>query len=465
MLLTIETTHNPATDLGYLLAKHPDKCQTFSLAYGKAHVFYPEATHDRCKAALLLDFDPVGLVRGRRWNGDNEGTLAQYVNDRPYAATSFLSVAIAQVFASAMKGISKERQELADSTLPLEVSLSAVHSRGGEQFLRNLFEPLGYKVEVQHIPLDEHFPEWGEGNYFKLCLQGNARLAELLTQLYLLIPVLDNQKHYWVGDDEVDKLLEKGGDWLKNHPMREQIARRYLKHSKSLYARALARLIEDDTESDEWQEEKQQEEEALERPISLNQQRIGAVMAVLKSVGASHILDLGCGEGKLISALLKEPTISQITGVDVSMRSLERAHDRLRLDRMPNMRREKVQLFQSSLTYRDKRFADCDAACAIEVIEHIDASRLDAFERTLFEFAMPPTVILSTPNIEYNQRFENLPTGGLRHRDHRFEWTRQEFRSWCEGVAERHGYRVRFLAIGPDDPEVGPPTQMGVFQQ
>ncbi len=465
MLLTIETTHRPATDLGYLLAKHPDKCQTFSLAYGKAHVFYPEASQERCKVALLLDFDPVGLVRGRRWNGDNEGTLAQYVNDRPYAASSFLSVAIAQVFASAMKGVSKDRQELAGAALPLAVSLSAVHSRGGEPFLRNLFEPLGYEVEAQRLPLDEHFPEWGEGNYFKVRLQGRVRLADLLTQLYLLIPVLDNQKHYWVGDDEIDKLLEKGGVWLKRHPMREQIARRYLKHSKSLYARALERLVGDDTESEERQEEKQQEEEALERPISLNQQRIGAVAATLKSVGATRILDLGCGEGKLIGALLKEPTISHITGVDVSMRSLERAHDRLRLERMPSMQREKVKLFQSSLTYRDKRFADCDAACAIEVIEHIDASRLGAFERVLFEFAKPPTVILSTPNIEYNLRFENLPAEKLRHRDHRFEWTRQEFRSWCEDVAERHGYRVRFLPIGPEDPELGAPTQMGVFQR
>lgn len=167
MLLTIGTTHRPATDLGYLLAKHPDKCQTFSLAYGKAHVFYPEATDERCTAALLLDFDPVGLVRGRRWGFDSTGTLAHYVNDRPYIASSFLSVAIAQVFASAMKGVSKERQDLAEAPLPLEVCLSAVPSRGGESLLRGLFEPLGYEVDAQHIPLDEKFPEWGEGNSFK----------------------------------------------------------------------------------------------------------------------------------------------------------------------------------------------------------------------------------------------------------------------------------------------------------
>jgi 3' terminal RNA ribose 2'-O-methyltransferase Hen1 len=466
MLLTIETTHRPATDLGFLLAKHPDKCQTFSLAYGKAHVFYPEANENRCTAALLLDFDPVGLVRGRRWGHDTKGTLAHYVNDRPYSASSFLSVAIAQVFTSAMKGVSKGRQELAEQSLPFEVGLSAVPSRGGEQLLRGLFEPLGYEVAAERLPLDEKFPEWGEGNTFKLRLTGEVRLADLLTHLYVLIPVLDNQKHYWVGDDEIEKLLDKGGEWLKSHPMREQITLRYLKHKKSLFREALDRLMAgDDPEAEQHEQEKEHEEDALEHPISLNDQRIGAVLAVLKEVGATRILDLGCGEGKLIGALLKETSVANVVGVDVSMRSLERAHDRLKLDRMPEMRRKKVDLMQGSLTYRDKRFSDCDAACAIEVMEHIDASRLGAFERVLFEFAKPRTVVLSTPNVEYNVRFETLPAGKLRHRDHRFEWTRREFQTWCQEVAERHGYSVRFLPIGLDDPEVGPPTQMGVFQR
>lgn len=466
MLLTIETTHRPATDLGYLLAKNPDKCQTFSLACGKAHVFYPRASKDRCTAALLLDFDPVGLVRGCRRGQDTVGTLAHYVNDRPYAASSFLSVAIAQVFGSAMKGVSKGRQDLADTPLPLEVRLSAVPSRGGEHFLRGLFEPLGYKVEAQRIPLDEAFPEWGDGNCFDLRLHAVVRLADLLTHLYVLIPVLDNQKHYWVGDDEVDKLLKKGGDWLRAHPMREQITLRYLKHRRNLFRDALERLMAgDDPEAEEHEAVKEKEEEALERPMSLNDHRIGAVLAVLKEAGATRILDLGCGEGKLVGALLKEQAIARVVGVDVSMRSLERAHDRLKLDRMPEMRRKKVELFQGSLTYRDSRFSDCDAACAIEVIEHVDASRLGAFERVLFEFAKPPTVVISTPNVEYNIRFDSLPAGRLRHRDHRFEWTRQEFQSWCTGVAERHGYCVRFLPIGAKDAEVGPPTQMAVFQR
>ncbi len=466
MLLTITTTHRPATDLGYLLSKHPDKCQTFSLAYGKAHVFYPEATEERCTAALALDFDPIGLVRGGRSRNETKGTLAHYVNDRPYAASSFLSVAIAQVLSSAMKGQAKGREELAGREIPLSATLSAVPSRGGEQFLRSLFEPLGYEVQTERITLDEQFPEWGEGNCFRVRLDATVRLSDLLTHLYVLIPVLDNQKHYWVGEDELEKLLDKGGEWLKVHPLREQITRRFLRHQKSLVREALERLVAgDDPEVVVHDQEGQEQEESLERPLSLNDQRIAAVLAALKGAGAQRILDLGCGEGKLIGALLKEKSIAKIVGVDVSVGSLEKASDRLKLDRMPEMKRKKVELFQGSLTYRDARFTDCDAACAIEVIEHVDASRLEALERVLFEFAKPPTVVVTTPNIEHNVRFEGLVAGKFRHRDHRFEWTRKQFEDWCWGVAQRHGYAVRFMPIGREDPEVGAPTQMGVFSK
>ncbi|MEM6533339.1 MAG: 3' terminal RNA ribose 2'-O-methyltransferase Hen1 [Myxococcota bacterium] len=466
MLLTITTTHQPATDLGFLLSKHPDRVQTFSLSYGNAHVFYPEASEERCTAALLLDFDPVGLIRGRRRPKEASGTLAQYVNDRPYVASSFLSVAIGKVFRSAMNGSTKGRPELVDLALPFEVELSAVPCRGGEHFLLSLFEPLGYDVTTDRIDLDERFPEWGEGNCFRLRISGSVKLADLLSHLYVLLPVLDNRKHYWVGDDEVEKLLDKAGEWLRLHPAREEITRRYLKHKRSLYRDAMERLMAgEDPEAEANEDAKQAEEEALERPISLNDQRLGSVVAVLKDVNAQRVLDLGCGEGKLLNALLKDTSFTKIAGVDVSMRVLEIAADRLKLDRMPEMKRRRIELFQSSLTYRDARFGDYDAACAIEVIEHIDPSRLGAFERVVFEFAKPPVVLLTTPNVEYNVRFDSLPAGSMRHGDHRFEWSRAEFETWAQRVGERHGYHVRFLPIGPADPVVGSPTQMGIFQR
>lgn len=475
MLLTITTTHQPASDLGYLLAKHPDRCQTFELNYGKAHVFYPECSDATCTAALLLDIDPVGLVRGRRQANKLQGTLAQYVNDRPYVASSFFSVAIAKTFASALRGDCKNRPELAATPIPLRATISVLPCRGGEGFLRRLFEPLGYAVEATGEALDEKFPEWGESAYFTVSLSRTCTLSELLRHLYVLLPVLDNNKHYWVTEDEIDNLIRKGEGWLPEHPEKEFIAQRYLKHQRRLTRKALERLAEDDElEADDQEPEVGEEvvdgvvtneESAVEKPLSLNAERLKAVAEELRDSGATRVIDLGCGEGKLVKALLKTKQFKRIAGVDVGMRSLEIAKERLHWDQMSDRARQRISLFQGSLTYRDSRFADYDAAALVEVIEHVDPSRLRSLERVVFEFAAPSTVVVTTPNIEYNAKYEGLAAGKLRHRDHRFEWTRQEFQDWAARVAEDHGYTVDFKTIGPVDPDLGSPTQMGVFSR
>ncbi|NDJ25628.1 3' terminal RNA ribose 2'-O-methyltransferase Hen1 [Nostoc sp. B(2019)] len=458
MLLTIATTHFPATELGYLLHKHPDRCQSFSLSFGQAHVFYPEANTQRCMVALLLDVDPVKLVRGR------SARLEQYVNDRPYVASSFLSVAIAQVFSTALGGRCKEFPELVQTPIPLTAKLSVLPCRGGENFLRELFEPLGYSVSAEGHILNEEFPEWGQSQYFTVELQHTLPLSDLLSHLYVLIPVLDDDKHYWVGDEEIEKLLRHGEGWLTAHPAREQITKRYLKRQHRLTRLALAQLAEEDNpDPDSAEETHAQEEAAVEKPISLNQQRMNAVIATLKQRGAKRVIDLGCGQGTLLKLLLKDGSFEQIAGVDVSYRALEVAQERLDRLHLPRNQWERFQLIQSALTYQDKRLSGYDAATVIEVIEHLDLPRLGAFERVLFEFTQPKTVVVTTPNIEYNVKFENLPAGKLRHKDHRFEWTRVEFQNWANQVAESFGYTVAFQPVGTEDPEVGSPTQMAVF--
>jgi 3' terminal RNA ribose 2'-O-methyltransferase Hen1 len=462
MLLTITTTHTPATDLGYLLHKNPAQTQSFDLPWGKAHIFYPEAESSRCTAALLLDIDPIGLVRGRQ-PGEG-GLLADYVNDRPYVASSFLSVAIGAVFGSALAGRSRERVELAQTSLPLEATIAVVPCRGGEELLHRLFEPLGYDVGVQAHPLDSHFPDWGQSSYYTLSLKGTVRLRDLLSHLYVLIPVLDDKKHYWVGDAEVEKLLRHGTGWLAQHPAREMISVRYLKHRGGLIRDALARLSESDPETEENTDIQTSEEGDLEKPVSLNTQRITAVVNALKEAGAHRVTDLGCGDGNLLRALLAERSFTEILGLDVSCRALEIASDRLHLDRLAPSARERLKLIHGSLIYRDKRLRDFDAAAVVEVIEHLDPQRLAAFARVLFEYARPGTVVLTTPNIEYNRLFPDLPAGRLRHRDHRFEWTRREFQDWAGTQAERFGYTVSFASIGTIDPEASAPTQMAVFR-
>jgi 3' terminal RNA ribose 2'-O-methyltransferase Hen1 len=461
VLLTITTTHRPATDLGYLLHKHPGRVRSVALSYGTGHVFFPEATEDRCTAALLLELNALDLTsRG----GAADLALAQYVNDRPYVASSFMSVAVAKLFGTAMTGRCDTHPDLAATPIQLRTQIPVLPCRGGEDMLRRLFEPLGYLVEAAEIPLDDAFPAWGASRYLRVSLQGTVRLQDLLSHLYVLLPVLDDDKHYWISSDELEKLLARGGEWLASHPDRELITQRYLGHWKHLTREALARLAEEDeVDPDADEVSRDREEATIEEQISLADQRMGSVVAALRAAGAQRVVDLGCGEGKLLQSLMADPTFTNILGVDVSVRALQVAARRMKLDRLPPMQRQRIELIQGSVTYRDRRLAGHDAICLVEVIEHLDAGRFAAFERTVFGEAHPPTVVVTTPNVEYNVRFEGLPEGALRHRDHRFEWTREEFHAWAERVATENGYVVRYLPVGPDDAEVGPPTQMAVF--
>ncbi|MFD7707129.1 3' terminal RNA ribose 2'-O-methyltransferase Hen1 [Streptomyces sp. NPDC059786] len=515
MFLTISTTgtpERPATDLGFLLHKHPDSSQAFSTSYGKAHVLYPEASAGRCTAALLLEVDAAALVRrgkGKGRGGAPDAALAQYVNDRPYAASSLLAVALSGVFSSAMKGQCTARPDLPGQPLPLLIEVPALPARGGADLVRKLFTPLGWTVVVEAVPLDTAFPEWGDSRYVRLVLKSDAlTLAEALRHLYVLLPVLDDAKHYWVSADEVDKLLRAGEGWLPDHPEQRLITSRYLSRRWSLTRAAmerleLVRLAEtDDSEVEEIDNAVTEDgggvedvPDAAETPeggatagtpagaeataapdgegaagthddeadVPLAVRRRDAILAALSAAGATRVLDLGCGQGQLVQALLKDARYTEIAGVDVSMRALTIASRRLRLDRMAERQAARVKLFQGSLAYTDHRLKGYDAAVLSEVVEHVDLARLPALEYAVFGSARPGTVLVTTPNVEYNVRWETLPAGHARHGDHRFEWTREEFRAWAAAVAERHGYDVRFTPVGPDDPEVGPPTQMATF--
>ncbi len=462
MLLTITTTRAPATDLGYLLHKHPDRLQTFPTAAGAAHVFYPQATAGRCTAVLLLEVDPVALVRGAASrNKPSDGELAQYVNDRPYAASSMLAVALKEAFRTALTGRCDARPELAQSRIPLSIRVPALRCRGGAELARTVFEPLGWTVEATSQPLQ---PEgWGASPYLDLRLDGQVRLADALNHLYVLLPVLDDAKHYWVSTDEVDKLIRAGGDWLAGHPHKQLITTRYLSHRRALTRPALARLAEADDTEPEALDNAVSEEDEPRKPLAI--QRREAILAILRELGARRVGDFGCGSGVLTRALLGEKHIDKVVAVDVSVRALQLAARDLRLDQMPDRQRERLQIFQSALTYRDDRLAGLDAAVLMEVIEHVDPERLPALERAVFGFAAPGTVVVTTPNAEYNPQFAGLEPGAMRHRDHRFEWTRAEFRSWAQQTAGTHRYQVSFRPVGPEHPDAGPPTQLAVFRK
>lgn len=438
MLLTITLAQAPATDLGFLLGKHPDRVHRTELAFGYATVCFPQADVDRCTAALIVEVDPVGLVRRSDPSGSPDGfTLGQHVNDRPYAASSLLSVAISRTLGSALHGRSRERPELAAAALPLELAVPAV--RDTDNLAARLFGPLGWAVDP--IPVGPR--------HVALRLTGTGRLADALTAVYVLLPVLDDAKHHYVGPDEADKLMRAGEGWLAGHPERELITRRYLRYRRWLTAPLLERLgIGDEGEAP---------------PTPLRELRRRAVVAQLHAAGARRVLDLGCGEGALLAELLRDTSFTEIVGIDTSATSLDRAARRLRLDELAPAARSRITLRQSSLTYTDRELAGYDAAVLSEVVEHVEPDRLTSLEQGVFAVARPTTVVVTTPNREYNARYPNLAPGALRHPDHRFEWTRAEFASWAERVGTVHGYHVRYAGVGDPDVTLGAPTQLAVL--
>ena len=471
MLLTVTSTAARATDLGFLLHKHPDKVQSFELSVGTAHVFYPEASDDRCTVALLLEVDPIGLVRGRSRDQRSGFSLAQYVNDRPYAASSMLAVAIGRVFRTAIAGRCEARPDLPGRAIPLEIHAPAVPCRGGGAVAEQMFGPLGWQVEATPVQLDPEVPAWGDSRYVDLRLTGTMRLSDALSHLYVLLPVLDADKHYWVGHDEIDKLMRAGEGWLTTHPDRDRIVHRYLANQRSLATSALERLAEVDDTVPETLDDAVPEalDDAVPEPdaspVPLARRRLEAVLEAIASSGARSVVDLGCGEGTLLSALLTDRTYERLLGVDVSFRALQLATRRLHLETLPEAQRRRIELAQSSVTYRDARVAGFDTAVLMEVIEHVDPPRLPALERAVLGHARPRTLIVTTPNADHNVRFPDLPAGKVRHHDHRFEWGRAEFRDWAEAAGRAYGYTVALRPVGTEDDEVGPPTQMAVFSR
>ena len=466
MLLTISTTHRPATDLGFLLHKHPDRAQSFNLSVGTATVFYPEATEERCTAALLLEVDALELARGAGRTTTGDFTLGRYVNDRPYAASSLLASALKRVFSTAVAGTLKSNQALADAAIPLEIHIPALPCRGGPDFARGLFEPLGWTVDAHPVALDPEFPEWGDSRFLDLRLRGTLRLADALSQLYVLLPVLDDAKHYWVGDDEIDKLVRHGEGWLAEHPLREAIAQRYLAHQKGMVNEALDRLVEAGGEDADVLPPAVTPAEDLTQPRArLAWTRRDTIVAELKALGVRSVADVGCGDGALVKPLLADASFARIVGTDVSATSLARAARRLHLEDMSERQSERLELFHSSATYRDRRLEGLDAVVLMEVIEHVDLDRLPALESAIFAHARPRHVIVSTPNREYNALYQGMAPGDFRHPDHRWEFTRDEFRQWVDAVCATHHYVARLAGIGEADATLGSPTQMAVFSR
>lgn len=450
MILKLALLQEPSSDLGYLLHKNPTRLHEAEFSFGKGTVVFRKDENQQFECAVILEIDAVGLVR-------SGATYDQYVNDRPYTANSFLSSAISEFFSTAMSGRSKEKQDLADANLPYRFELPVVRCRGGESAIRSLFEPLGYELAIESVG----------SKFFKLTGKYAGQIRDFLTHLYILIPVMDDDKHYFVDRNEIDKLFGRAERWLPTHPLRETITRRYLRYDRILTREAVERLSEFDVTQDEDSEVEEVDTtvEIEQQPkLSVHDHRLQTVCDTLKNLGVTTVADLGCGEGKLLRILARERQFKKLLGMDVCLRSLDYAERRLGLKDATQQKRDRIRLIHGSLMYRDERIHGFEAAALVEVIEHMDLPRLAHFEQVLFAFARPSYAVITTPNQEYNAVFENSEEK-MRHDDHRFEWTREEFRMWCESIQARFGYSFEISGIGEPHPEFGALTQMAVFRK
>jgi 3' terminal RNA ribose 2'-O-methyltransferase Hen1 len=469
MMLSIACKNLSEEELGFLLHKNPARVHPLDLSFGKVYVFFDEPPEGhQAQVCLLVDVDPLAMVQGRGGLGHQD---ALYVNDRPYVASSLLASAVTKVFGTALSGRCKERPELVDREIEWTFAMPFVARGSMLNALFHLFEPLGYEFDPDLLNYDSSVDYATSARPILTRIAVRTTLSEALSHLVVLIPVLDGENHRWVDDGDLVPFVRRVESWLPDHPYGMYILRRALKYQTSLVKAfterfpaitgSMARLPQ--LEANVWDDATV--EAAGCQPLSLNSQRFSAVEAVVSALSPSSIVDLGCGDGSLVSQLVKQTSIQKLVGMDVNPLVLSRARARLEHLSLTKAQTEKIQFIHGSLAYRDPRVKGFDLALLIEVIEHIDAERLETLEHQVFDYGQYSTVVVTTPNREFNDLYVGMEKGKMRHSDHRFEWTRQEFLNWAKRIGDAFGYNYEISEIGAGNPAVGSPTQMAVFSK
>lgn len=432
MLLTLRVTGPHASDLEVLLDKCPDKLHSTSLPFGLAHVFFPEVSPDAVTVALVVDVDAVV------WSSNGFSSGFGLTN------AAMLSAAIASVFSTALAARSPGRPDLVTAILPVEVRVSSFDVRPGTDDARALFSPLGYDVVVHEDVVDALSGTSTNLVRQTVCLAKQCSLYEVLSHLYVLGPVLDGHADDHVLERERDALLLHAEGAARGHVAGDRIIQAYAARRPSGAGAALARLLAMDVT------EGQTALDSAIAPTLLDDARIDAIVFELREASVSSVVDLGCGDGKLLARLVREKVLTRIVGFDVSIRALDAAASRMKLDRRGGKKSERIELLHGSLFYSDSRLQGFDAAVLADVIQHVNADRLGDLERVVFHDAQPATVVVMM-NVATR---DGVVPPGLEH-----SWSTNQFDAWASAVSERRAYRVRLLSIGSS----GPTTRMAVF--
>lgn len=445
MQLTIRATGENVKAISHLLSKNPNNLYERNHKGHLVRLFYSEFTEERVEVTIFVTPDPIELMQ----KGSNTYDITHYINDREFAVSSIFTSFIRSALGTALNGQPKEEYiKWVDYRFPFTFEFGPVASTLSDQHIKDLFEPIGYEVAITRPEIHYAIDLKDKSSARFLALSGSQTLQDALRHLFVLIPVIDNYKHYFIDEKEIEKLERYGEGWLEGHPLRDMIYRQALRF-KEIYS-----LVEGSNP-----------DAAADQPakkVRLNDLRYEKIVETAQSLDPKTIVDFGSGEGKLSVRLAFMDGVKEILAVEPS--EAENLKAKRRFDKakeVPGFVEPKT--LWGSLFYYDERLKGKDLIVLCEVIEHIDEQRLPkAMDLILHQYA-PKSFIITTPNREYNDVYDM--EDHFRHDDHRFEWTREEFQTWCKERNHQHLYELEFFGIGEEHPSQGFPTQMCVFKR
>ena len=496
MYLTVKAAGPHAGMISHLLAKNPHNRYERNEKGARVRLIYSAFAEEKIEFTIFATPDPIDLVKGSPHSYD----ITQYINDREFVVSSLFCSYIRPALGTALNG--KPKADYADwveHVFPLEVTFGPVASNLPDAVIESLFTALGYEADIERGAAEYTFDLKSRSSVRNIRVSGQATLQQMLRQLFILMPVLDDYKHYYIGTEEIDKLQRYGEGWLQDHPQQELIIKRALRFAPLIadyrklagdnVQKAAVNLLDTnttDTDANTLQQPGNEQittgitasqqgeadtlsssadvQETAVPPIRLNELRYQAIVDQVSSLPRRRsVVDFGAGEGKLSVRLAGIEGVEQVYAVEPSAYAGLRA-----LERFGKLEREGQQivprLVTGSLFYRDDQWAGQDVIILCEVIEHINEHRLPQVMATLLDEYHPETLIMTTPNREYNAVYE-MEEQEIRHTDHRFEWTRAEWADHCQDWVSGRPYEVSLHGIGDISEIHGQPTQMAVFRR
>ncbi|PYF06198.1 3' terminal RNA ribose 2'-O-methyltransferase Hen1 [Ureibacillus chungkukjangi] len=443
MQLTIRGTGQDIQVISYLLAKNPNNLYERRVSGHLVRMFFSQFSEEEVEVTFFVTPDPIELSR----NNSKVYDITSYINDREFVVSSIFCTFLRTALGTALNGKPVEEYEpWVNHPFPLEFSFGPVASQLTDQDIQSLFQPLGYAVEITYGEADYNMDFKSKSSARFITLKGSTTLQMGLRQLFVLIPVLDNYKHYYIDEQEVEKIVRYGEGWLDKHPKREFILRQALRF-KEVYG--------------QFENQHTKKENESSPKLRLNDLRYDKIVGKVNQLKRKEtVVDLGSGEGKLSEKLGFIDGVKEILAVEPSESATLKALKRFEKAAQDKNFVKPRQIF-GSLFYYDERLKGKDVLILCEVIEHIDEYRLPKIIQTILQDYRPRTLIITTPNQEYNEVYGM--GGDYRHPDHRFEWTREEFQTWCKTQNENHEYNIAFDGIGEEHELHGYPTQMCLF--